>query len=60
MTLGLGRRSISKMNFRKAILFLCLDEYFESVMYENIERTTNTAYDFWKYIHISEINREEK
>ena len=35
------------------------DEYFECVMYKNIERKTNTAADFWNYIHESKENRSK-
>ena len=35
------------------------DEYFESVMYQNIERKANNASDFWSYLHESKENRSE-
>ncbi|MBQ1713169.1 MAG: hypothetical protein II030_02110 [Treponema sp.] len=35
------------------------DDYFESVMYENIKRKANTAADFWDYLHESKENRSE-
>ncbi|WP_152513087.1 hypothetical protein [Treponema pedis] len=35
------------------------DAYFDTVMYENIQRETDNAKDFWNYIHISEDNRNE-
>lgn len=35
------------------------DDYFDTVMYVNIKRKTNTAADFWDYIHTSENNRKE-
>ncbi|UTC75991.1 hypothetical protein E4O03_04595 [Treponema sp. OMZ 792] len=35
------------------------DNYFETVMYENIKRKTDSAKDFWDYIHASENNRKE-
>ena len=47
-----------------AICMLCdmykiSDEYFQTVMYENIKRQTNTAEDFWNYVQASEENRNE-
>lgn len=35
------------------------DDYFDTVMYENIKRKTDSARDFWDYIHMSEDNRNE-
>lgn len=35
------------------------DDYFESVMYENIKRKANTAADFWDYLHESKENRSK-
>ena len=40
-------------------MFNMPDKYFDEVMYENIERKTNSARDFWDYIHSSDNNREE-
>ncbi len=40
-------------------MFNMPDKYFDDVMYENIERKTNSARDFWDYIHSSDNNREE-
>lgn len=40
-------------------MYLMPDEYFETVMYEDIERETNSARDFWHYIHESKENRLE-
>lgn len=35
------------------------DDYFETVMYENILRKANNARDYWDYIHSSKENRTE-
>ena len=35
------------------------DDYFEENMYEGIPRNTNSARDFWDYVHSSPENRDE-
>ena len=35
------------------------DEYFGTVMYENIKRETNSARDFWDYVQSSDESRNE-
>lgn len=35
------------------------DDYFDYVMYQNIQRQYSSAADFWNYIHDSENNRNE-